>query len=69
MSSDEMKQSEVVMLLMTVLNLGERQIRRRVIAAIPADWTKTRYGNGFVELRRVEITRSNIRIERRPITP
>lgn len=67
MTRDEIKQSEVVKLLMQVLGLSERPARRRVIKAIPAEWTKTRCGNDFVELRRVEIDSRHAQIERRQI--
>jgi hypothetical protein len=65
MTQDDMKQSDVIALLMDVCRIRERQARTRVIQAIPDEWTKTRCGTGFVELRRVEVTRSNVRIERR----
>jgi RecA-family ATPase len=68
MTCDEMKQSDVTTLLVKVLGLSERQARRRIIAAVPEKWTRTRSENDFVELRRIETTPRNIRIERRQIT-
>jgi hypothetical protein len=67
MTSDEMQQSKVINLMMSVLGLRRWQTAKRIEAAVPVEWTRTHCKNGFVELRRVKIAARDIRIERRQI--